>query len=328
VNALTNIDHAAAIPAVFEDEIALAADFAAASKSPNTLKAYKSDLRAFITWCDRRGLTAIPADPSTIAAFLASEAQAGRKPSTIGRRLAAIRWGHETAGVLRDDQKCPTADKRVTAVLGGIRRAVGAAPRQKKPLTADLVLGAVATMPRQSLRDKRDVALLLLAFGGAFRCSEVAALNVEDIEFCDAGMRVTIRKSKTDQLGVGTVIAIAAGSIACPALAVKAWFEAANITTGPAFRQIKNPRRQLITEHRLHSRNISLLVKTLVGRLGLNEADYSAHSCRAGWISSAAARGASVFKMKEVSRHKSLEVLSGYVRNADLFRDHAGSGLL
>jgi integrase len=195
-------------------------------------------------------------------------------------------------------------------------------------MTSELVLGAVANQQDNRLRDLRDKAIVLLGFGGAFRRSELVALNVEDLEFCDSGLRVRIRRSKTDQTGEGITIAVAAGSVASPAAAVRAWLEAAGITEGAVFRRVLNKRNQRLGTTRLAGRNVASIVKKGVRRLGLAEADFGAHSLRAGFLTSAAARGASIFKMKEVSRHASLDVLGGYVRDANLFRDHAGTGLL
>jgi site-specific recombinase XerD len=317
----------ATLPVEFAESLELASDFARASRAKATLEAYRSDVKIFTDWCLKRGLVPIPPTPEGLCAFIADEAARGRRPSTIARRLAAIKWATEAAGVLRDTEKCPTDDKAVSAVLSGIRRTLGAAPRQKKAVTSDVVLAMVSGQDR-SLRGLRDRALLTLGFGGAFRRSELTALDVEDLEFCDSGLRVRIRKSKTDQAGEGVTIAVAAGSVACPAQAVREWLEAANITTGAVFRRVINRKAQRVTDSRLAPRNVASVVKKGARHLGLPEADYAAHGLRAGFLTSAAARGASVFKMKEVSRHKSLDVLGGYVRDANLFRDHAGSGLL
>ena len=141
------------------------------------------------------------------------------------------------------------------------------------------------------------------------------------------GYRVTIRGSKTDQEGQGVTIAIVRGTgTSCPVKAVKAWLIAANITDGAIFRSIRKGGK--VRAERLSGKAICDLVKRAAGRMGLDAAAYGAHSLRAGFLTSAARRGASVFKMRDVSRHKSMDVLSGYVRDANLFEDHAGSGLL
>jgi integrase len=172
----------------------------------------------------------------------------------------------------------------------------------------------------------RDRALLLLGFAGAFRRSELVALNVADLQFCDDGLRVTIRRSKTDQEGLGATIAIVRGSTACPVRAVRTWIEMAGILDGPLFRPVTRTGR--VSSRRLSGRAVADLVKRYARRAGLNAADFSGHSLRSGFLTSAAARGASIFKMMDVSRHKSIDTLRGYVRDAEIFRDHAGNGLL
>jgi integrase len=147
-----------------------------------------------------------------------------------------------------------------------------------------------------------------------------------DLNFCDGGLRVTVRRSKTDQEGKGATIGILAGSIACPVKAVQAWIEAAGITAGPLFRPVV--KGGALRDARLSDRTVANVVKVNAHRVGLNATDFSGHSLRAGFLTSAATRGASIFKMMDVSRHKSMDTLRGYVRDANLFRDHAGAGLL
>lgn len=146
------------------------------------------------------------------------------------------------------------------------------------------------------------------------------------IEETEDGFRVTIRRSKTDQEGQGEVIAVARGTATCPVKAVKAWLRATGISEGALFRPVAKGGRLL--HARLSAKSVADIVKGYAGRVGLDAADYAGHSVRAGFLTSAARRGASVFKMRDVSRHKSMDVLQGYVRDADMFRDHAGAGLL
>jgi integrase len=152
------------------------------------------------------------------------------------------------------------------------------------------------------------------------------ALNVQDLEFCEHGLLVTIRRSKTDQDGDGATIAIARGSSICPVNALHDWITANRITCGPIFRPVSKKGRVL--DRRLSDRAVADLVKAYARRAGLKAGDFSAHSLRSGFLTSAARRGASIFKMMDVSRHKSVETLRDYVRDAELFRDHAGSNLL
>ena len=306
-----------AVPAA---DLAAAKAYARADKSEATRRAYAGDYKAFCAWCADRGVAALPATAETVAAFLAFEAGRGVKPSTIGRRVASIRYAHKLAG-----HEPPTNAEPVKATVRGIRRSVGAAPRRKAPATADKICAMTANMP-PGIIGIRDRALLLLGFAGAFRRSELVALNVADIQDCEAGLRVYIRRSKTDQEAQGVTIGIVSGAVACPVRAVRAWLEAARIKEGPLFRSIAKGER--VSAVRLSDKSVGDIVKRHVSRIGLDPAAFGGHSLRAGFLTSAAANGASVFKMMDVSRHKSVDTLRGYIRDAELFRDHAGMGLL
>jgi site-specific recombinase XerD len=321
MNAVTNFEVCETVPALPAADLDVAKDFARASKAAATRQAYQKDFARFTAWCEERQVPASPAAPETVAAFLAAEAARGIKPASIGRRVAAIRYAHKLAG--HDDP--PTSSEVVKATVHGIRRTVGAAPLRKTPATADKVV-AMAALAHTDLRGLRDRAILLLGFAGAFRRSELVALDVSDLEFCDSGLRVHIRRSKTDQEGIGDTVAIVPGSIACPVEAVRAWLEASNIPAGPLLRPIAKGGR--IGSGRLADSTVVRVVKASARRVGLDPKLFAGHSLRSGFLTSAAGRGASIFKMMDVSRHKSMDTLRGYVRDAELFRDHAGAGLL
>ncbi len=308
------------LPVTLRAALESAADLARAEKAAATQRAYGSDFAIFSAWCAEQGLCPLPAEPATVAAFIAAEAGRGIKSSTIGRRVAGIRYSHKLAGY-----PTPTDDERVKAVVRGARRTLGIAPDKKAAATSDKVLAMVAAH-RTDLTGKRDRALLLLGFALAARRSELVALDVSDIEECPEGLRVRIRKSKTDQEGAGATIAVCRGSIACPVAAVRDWLAAANITEGPVFRPIAKGGKLKST--RLTAQSVALIVKAYAERLGFDPAAFAGHSLRAGFLTSAAAKGASIFKMMDVSRHRSVDTLRGYVRDANAFRDHAGAGLL
>lgn len=312
---------AAALPALLAEDIERAVEFAKQDKAESTRKAYRADFAAFTAWCAGRGVSALPARPETVAGYLASEAEAGRKPSTIGRRCAAIGHGHKLAGM-----EPPTNSELVKATLGGIRRAVGAAPNRKTPAVAEVCRDMAKAAPAGKLKGLRDRALLLLGFGGAFRRSELVALDVADLDETDEGLRVTIRRSKTDQEGHGVTIAIVRGGACCPVRAVRAWLDVAGINEGPVFRPVRKGGR--VRDRRLTANSVCDIVKAYADKIGLDAVAFGAHSLRSGFLTSAARRGASIFKMRDVSRHKSMDVLQAYVRDADMFRDHAGAGLL
>ena len=316
--ALTVFPHAEglAVPAADGER---ARNYANAEKAAATRRAYGTDFSIFRVWCEERQLDAIPASPATVAAFLAHEAGRNVKSSTIGRRVAAIRYAHKLTGL-----DSPTDDERVKSTVRGIRRTLGTAKSKKAPATAEYLL-AMAANTGAGLKGLRDRALLLLGFAGAFRRSELVALDISDIEETPDGMKVTIRRSKTDQEGLGQTIAISFGKIACPIAALKEWIAVAGIQSGAIFRSVNRHGR---VGGRLTDQSVSDIVKEHAARLRLDPNQFAGHSLRAGFLTSASSRGASIFKMMDVSRHRSVDTLRGYVRDAELFKDHAGAGLL
>jgi site-specific recombinase XerD len=190
------------IAATIGPELDEAVQYARAAKSPATRRAYGSDFEIFRSWCEAKRLCPLPASTEAVAAFLAFDVKNGTKPTTLTRRLAAIRYAHTLAGHLS-----PTASEAVKATLSGIKRTFRYRPLRKTPATSDRV-AAMAALTGDGLRGLRDRALLLLGFAGAFRRSELIALDVNDLEFCKDGLLVTIRKSKSDQEGDGTTIAL------------------------------------------------------------------------------------------------------------------------
>jgi site-specific recombinase XerD len=310
----------AELPAVLlADDLGRASDLARESMSLATRRAYGSDFAIFRAWCTARGVSPLPATAESTAAFLASEAARGIKPSTVGRRCAAIKFAHKIAGAA-----VPTDDERVKATVRGIRRTLGTAKAKKTPATCERLI-PMALGTGDGLIALRDRSLLLIGFAGAFRRSELVALDVADIEETESGLRIVIRHSKTDQEGAGQTIAIPRGSIACPVAALAAWRTAAGITSGALFRSVRKGGK---VGARLSGQSVGDIVKTHAKRCGLDPALFSGHSLRSGFLTSAAARGASVFKLMDQSRHRSMDTLAGYVRDANLFVDHAGSGLL
>ena len=301
-------------------ELDAAVGYADEATAASTRRAYASDWRLFTAWCRERDLVALPALPETVAVFLATQADLGVKPSTLSRRVAAIRAAHRAAGV-----DTPTTHEAVRRTMQGIRRAKGARPTKKAPATAERVLVMVSHAPK-TLAGLRDRALLLLGFAGAFRRSELAALTIADVEETTDGLLVTVQRSKTDQEGAGVVVPIARGTQACPGVALRAWLAAAGITDGPLFRPVDQ--HDHVGRRALSPFSVGELVKRYAGRAGLDPRTFGGHSLRAGFLTSAAERGKPLDRMMAVSRHKRVDTVLGYVRRADHFTNHAGAGLL
>jgi site-specific recombinase XerD len=303
-----------------EAEVAQAVSYAMQEKSEGTRRAYRSDWLIFTAWCGERGLEPMPATAATVARFLSHQADFAKKSSTIGRRAAAIAYAHKLAG-----HEPPTSAETVRAVVRGIRRSIGCAPVRKAPATADVVGQMLARCP-DTLRGRRDAALLALGFAGAFRRSELVALQMADLVEAPDGYRVMIRRSKTDQEGQGQEIAIPRGCRIEPVKLVQAWLEAAGITEGAVFRPVLKGNRVL--NEPLSGHSAAAIVKRYARLAGLDPAAFAGHSLRSGFLTSSAESGASVLKMVEVSRHKSVDMLTTYVRRSNLFREHAGSAFL
>lgn len=314
-----------AISAGLTEEIAAARTYRAQAKAANTIRAYGSDWRQFEEWCDARRLDHLPARPEAVATYLASLAIAGKADSTIGRHLAAIAWRHR-----QDGHVPPSArDERmvIADTLAGIRREQRARPSARKAAITAADLGRmIAEADGMGSRAVRDRALLALGFAAALRRSELVALQLADVNFVDAGLKLTIRHSKTDQEGEGQVIAVPSGKVLKPPARLTAWLDVRGRAAGPLFLQI-GPQGQR-TNRAMSDRSVARLIQKYAGVVGLDPEAVAGHSLRAGFLTEAARTRASIAKMQEVSRQKKVDVLLGYVRSAELFENHAGEGFL
>ena len=296
--------------------VAEARDYLRQAKAANTLRAYRADWRDFAGWCAARGREALPAAVDTVALYLTEQA-CTRRVSTLTRRLAALSEAHQLAGF-----ESPAAAPAIRVLMAGIRRAKSAAPVQKKPpLAADLER-MLAGLP-ENLAGLRDAALLLAGFAGAFRRSELVALDWEDVEFAQQGLVLQIRRSKTDPAGQGRTIAIPYARHAglCPVRALEAWRDHAGSATGPVFLRVD--RHGNVGCTRLSDRAVARAVQRACRRAGLAPAAYAGHSLRAGFATAAAAGGASERAILNQTGHRSLPVLRRYIRQGSLFEDNA-----
>jgi site-specific recombinase XerD len=270
-------------PASLEDTIQAAAKYAKSSRSAATWRAYEADWKTFQAWCSGVNLSPLPAVPSTVALFLAAEAKQRLAPATLSRRLAAIRLMH-----LGAKHASPHDALEVAEVMRGIRRAWKRPVGQKAPAVDEDIKAMVDAIDKTTLRGLRDRALLLLGFSGAFRRSELVALDTDDLTAGRNGLTVRIASSKTDQEGRGHVVAIprVPGSSYCPVRAVSEWLAAAQIHQGPVFRRFH--RGDALAPSRLTGQSVALLVKQLAFQAGLSPGRYAGHSLRSGFLTSAA----------------------------------------
>jgi len=289
-------------------------NYVAAAIADSTRRAYRSDLRAFLVWG-----ASLPASPDTVTAYLVAQAPV-LSPVTLSRRLVAIGQAHTLLGYAN-----PCEADLVTRTLRGIWRVHGRPPRQVQPALREDVLSMLPHM--KGTRGIRDRALILIGFAGAFRRSELVALQHEDVAFVSEGLTITIRRSKTDQLGEGRKVAIPyARSHACPVKALAAWLDHAHIDSGPLFRFVNKGGR--IGTAALSAQTVAALVKEYASKTGLDAAKYSGHSLRAGLITSAAKAGVSSWKIREQTGHKSDTMLQRYIRDAQIFEGNAAGSVL
>lgn len=291
------------------------------SKASGTLRAYASCWRSFEAWCRRHHLVSMPASNETVILFLEAERQRGMRASTIESKRAAIRHFHQRKG-----HPSPCESYAVKEELAGIRREIGTAPVKKKAATAELVAGMVAIIPGDTLKGKRDRALLLLGFAGALRRSELVGLNVADLEIGPDGIVLTIRRSKTDQEGAGQIIGIPNGAKLRPVEAVTAWLEASGIEGGAIFRPIGKGGR--LQDSRLSDRSVANLVKHYAKASGLNPKQFSGQSLRSGYITTAFDMGVLARRIMDQGRFKKIDSIRQCVERGNLFREHSGEGFL
>lgn len=306
-------------PAVPQHVAEDVADLLTDTKAPATWKAYRTEWAGFVDWCNAHDRDPLPADTETMVWWLRDQAAAGYAVSTIARRLVTIGQAHDRAGFDR-----PTADRAVKAVWAGVRRRVGTAQRRVSPLTIERLRAIVAACDDDTA-GLRDRALLVVGFAGAFRRSEVVALTTDDVEVTEDGLVVDLRRSKTDQEGAGRRIGLPYGSNpdTCPVRTLQAWLDHAGIEGGPLFRAVD--RHGNIGSRKLSGHAVANIVKRRCAQVGLDPADYSGHSMRAGFATSAAAAGATETSIARQTGHKSMQVLARYIREGDMFRTNAAT---
>jgi integrase len=289
--------------------------FARANLTENTRRAYDSDLKQFREYGGK-----IPCDAQVLAEYVAHCAE-WFSVATIERRLMAIRHAHAERGL-----PSPTHSPQVRAVMRGVRRQLGVAQRQAKPVTRVLLKKIVCAIGHSPI-DRRDRALLLLGFAGGFRRSELVALDAEDLERTERGIVVWIRRSKTDQEQRGRSLAIpSTGGKLCAVTATERWLRSAEICTGPIFRRFdKNGE---LTHDRLAAAYVSQVLKGRLTSMGVDAQAYSAHSLRAGLITEAARAGVPSWKIRQQTGHRTETILARYIRDTEVWTNNAAGVVL
>jgi integrase len=297
--------------------------YAAAATAPNTTRAYRHDWEEFSSWCSERSYSALPASPAVIAAHAVELAD---RPvisvATIERRLAAIGRMHREAGF----DPPPNRALEVQKVMTGIRRTLGVAPRrQRTPLSPDELRRLLASVDPATLAGDRDRALLLVGYYFAGRRSELVALDVEDLVEVADGLRITVRRSKTDQEGEGEVKGVPRkpDPAVCPVVALQGWLDAAGIAEGPIWRRVT--RWDTPGSDRLTAQSVNLIIKRACRRAGIDDARYAGHSLRSGFATAAGAAKAPERAIMRQTGHRSERMVRKYIRPASVFHENAGA---
>jgi len=299
-----------------------------AARSENTRTAYRKGWGCFVSWCESVGLVPLEAKPDDIVRFMVTMASeercVGKKPLSLNtlklyRCSLNDRWR-------RLELPSPASAKIVDDVLRGLARTCGDEPRRVRALR-EYHIHAMLRSCSEGLHGLRDAALLSLGFAAALRRSELCRLKVEDLEHKRIGeMMVRVRQSKTDQSGIGQQIAVIEGSAVLPITHVERWLGASGIREGYVFQTLL--RSGIASGSPLDPGDVARIVKRYARKIGLDPSEYSGHSLRAGFVTSAAVHHARIDKIMEVTRHKSAGTLMKYIRDEEAFVDHAGASFL
>ena len=293
-----------------------------ASHADSTLRAYAHDWNMFQRWCLEHQLLPLPASTQTVILYATDLTKNNQRSlGTLIRRLAAISQFHQRVGF-----PSPTRSWEMKKFLAGLRRELGVEPKRKKPVIAGDLKKIVLQLPDTPL-GRRDRAILLLGFAGAFRRSELVALDVKDCTESSEGLTIKIRRSKVDQEGKGRSVGIPRGreQATCPLWALEQWRSTAKIKEGALFRVMN--RHGQILDKRLSGEAVGMVVKRYMPWLGFDRGDFAGHSLRAGLATSAAAAGKSERAIMNQTGHRSLTTVRRYIRDGSLFRDNAADGL-
>ena len=296
------------------------------SKSANTLRAYKSDFKDFSIFCIKHGLQSLPSNPNTVSIYLTSLSKSEAKMSTLRRRLVSIGVVHKLKGHYLD-----TKHPIIIENLLGIKRIKGSIQRGKKPLLINHLTKLVEVINNDiypEIKKLRDKAIILIGFSGGFRRSEITSLDYEDIEFVEEGLKILVRRSKTDQFGEGHLKGIPyfVNSPLCPVKSLNEWINISKINSGPIFRKFNKGFG--LSTMRLSDQSVALLIKNYLNLAGIDSKNYSGHSLRSGFATATAEAGADERSIMAMTGHKNSQMVRRYIKEANLFKNNALNKLI
>ena len=291
------------------------------SKANNTVRAYKSDFNDFGIFCAQNGFKSLPSDPKIVSLYLTHLSTKDAKMSTLKRRLVSIGVIHKLKGHYLD-----TKHPSIIENIMGIKRRKGSIQKAKKPILINslkLIINAIDKENNQEIKKFRDRSIILIGFSGGFRRNEIVSLDYDDLDFVPEGVKINIKRSKTDQFGEGFTKALPYfdSSQYCPVISLKNWLDISKITSGPVFRRFLKGSK--LSENRLTDQTVAILIKKYLNLAGINSKNYSGHSLRSGFATSAAESGVEERNIMAMTGHKSTEMVRRYIKEANLFKNNA-----
>ena len=290
------------------------------SKANNTLRAYKSDFKDFGSFCAKHGFNSLPSEPKIVSLYL-THLSKNSKISTLKRRLVSLSVVHKLKGHYLD-----TKHPIIVENLMGIKRLNGSIQKGKKPILINHLKSIINVIHEQNINDinkLRDKTIILIGFGGGFRRTELISIDHEDLELVPEGLKITIKKSKTDQFGEGMTKGLPyfSNELYCPVANLKKWLEISKIKNGPIFRRFSKGSN--LTEKRLTDQSVVLLIKKYLKLAGIDNNNFSGHSLRSGFATVAADFGADERSIMAMTGHKTTQMVRRYIREANIFKNNA-----
>ncbi len=290
------------------------------SKSNNTLRAYKSDFKDFRAFCTKHGFDSLPTEPKIVSIYL-THLSKNSKISTLRRRLVSISMIHKLKGHYLD-----TKHPIILENLMGIKRVKGSIQKGKKPLLINHLKSIIKVIDKQKIdeiKKARDKTIILIGFGGGFRRTELISIDHEDLEFVPEGVKINIKRSKTDQFGEGMTKGLPYfdNQEYCPVINLKKWLELSNIKSGPIFKRFL--KGSLLSNNRLTDQSVVLIIKYYLNLAGIESKNYSGHSLRSGFATAAAESGADERSIMAMTGHKTTEMVRRYIREVNIFKNNA-----
>ena len=290
------------------------------SKANNTLRAYKSDFKDFGAFCAKHGFSSMPTEPKVVSLYL-THLSANLKLSTLRRRLVSIGVVHKLKGHYLD-----TKHPIIIENLMGIKRKKGSIQIGKKPILIShlkQIIDVIDEQKIEKIKKLRNRTLILTGFGGGFRRTELISIDHEDIDFVEEGVKITLRRSKTDQFGEGLIKGLPyfTNEKYCPVTSLRNWINLSKIKSGPLFRRFA--KGSILTGHRLTDQSVVLIIKDCLKLAGIENENFSGHSLRSGFATVAAEAGADERSIMAMTGHKTTQMVRRYIRDANIFKNNA-----